>query len=34
MSEKQKYHLVEQYRLDTWAFVAFFVIMGVISFTG
>ncbi len=31
MSEKQKYNLVEQYRLDTWAFVAFFAIMGVIS---
>ena len=31
MSEKQKYNLVEQYRLDTWAFVAFFVIMGLIT---
>jgi hypothetical protein len=31
MSEKHKYHLVEQYRLDTWAFVAFFVIMGLIT---
>ena len=31
MSDKQKYHLVEQYRLDTWAFVAFFVIMGLIT---
>ena len=31
MSEKQKYNLVEQYRLDTWAFVAFFAIMGLIS---
>jgi hypothetical protein len=34
MSEKQKYRLVEQHRLDTWAFVAFFAIMGLISFTG
>jgi hypothetical protein len=34
MSEKQKYNLVEQYRLDTWAFVAFvafFAIMGLVS---
>jgi len=31
MSEKQKYNLVERYRLDTWAFVAFFAIMGLIS---
>jgi hypothetical protein len=31
MSEKQKYNLVEQYRLDTWAFVAFFAIMGLIT---
>jgi len=23
MSEKQKYNLVEQYRLDTWAFLTF-----------
>ncbi len=23
MSEKQKYNLVEQYRLDTWAFIVF-----------
>ncbi len=23
MSEKQKYNLVEQYRLDTWAFITF-----------
>jgi hypothetical protein len=34
MSEKQKYNLVEQYRLDTWAFVAFFAIMAMISFWG
>jgi hypothetical protein len=25
---------VEQYRLDTWAFVAFFAIMGLFSFSG
>ena len=31
MSDKHKYDLVERYRLDTWAFVAFFVIMGVIA---
>ena len=31
MSEKQKYRLVEQYRLDTWAFVAFFAIMGLVT---
>ena len=31
MSEKQKYNLVEQYRLDTWAFVAFFTIMGLVT---
>jgi len=33
MSEQQKYNLVERYRLDTWAFVAFFAIMGLISHT-
>ena len=31
MSEKQKYNLVEKYRLDTWAFVAFFVIAGLVA---
>jgi len=31
MSDKQKYRLVERYRLDTWAFVAFFAIMGVVT---
>ena len=31
MSDKQKYNLVEQYRLDTWAFVAFFAIMGLVT---
>jgi hypothetical protein len=31
MSERHKYRLVEQYRLDTWAFVAFFAIMAVIA---
>ena len=33
MSEIQKYNLVERYRLDTWAFVAFFAVMGLISHT-
>lgn len=32
MSEKQKYNLVERYRLDTWAFLAFFAIMGLIAY--
>ncbi len=31
MSEKQKYNLVERYRLDTWAFLAFLAIMGVVT---
>jgi hypothetical protein len=31
VSERQKYHVVERYRLDTWAFVAFFAIMAVIT---
>ena len=31
MSESQKYNMVERYRLDTWAFLAFFAIMGLIS---
>jgi len=31
MSEKQRYNLVEQYRLDTWAFVAFFAVMGLVT---
>ena len=31
MSDNHKYRLVEQYRLDTWAFVAFFAIMGLIT---
>jgi hypothetical protein len=31
MSERQKYRLVERYRLDTWAFVAFFAVMGLIA---
>ena len=31
MSEKQRYRLVEQHRLDTWAFVAFFAIMGLVT---
>ena len=30
MSESQKYNMVERYRLDTWAFVAFFAIMGLV----
>ncbi len=32
MSEKQKYNTVEKYRLDTWAFLAFFAIMGLIAY--
>ena len=31
MSEKQNYRLVELYRLDTWAFVAFFAIMCMVT---
>ena len=31
MSDTQKYNLVERYRLDTWAFVAFFAIMGLVT---
>ena len=31
MSERQKYRLVERYRLDTWAFMAFFAVMGLIA---
>ena len=31
MSDREQYNLVERHRLDTWAFVAFFVIMGVIA---
>jgi hypothetical protein len=31
VSDRERYNLVERYRLDTWAFVAFFVIMGVIA---
>ena len=31
MSDRERYNLVERYRLDTWAYVAFFVIMGVIA---
>jgi len=31
MSEKHKYNLVERYRLDTWAFLAFLAIMGVVT---
>jgi hypothetical protein len=31
MSEPHKYRLVERYRLDTWAFVAFFAIMGLVT---
>jgi len=31
MSERQKYNLVERYRLDTWAFVAFFAIRGLVT---
>ena len=31
MSESQKYNMVERYRLDTWAFVAVFAIMGLVT---
>jgi len=31
MSDKHKYRLVERYRLDTWAFLAFLAIMGLIT---
>ncbi len=31
MSDKQKYSLVERYRLDTWAFLAFLGIMGLVT---
>tara|TARA_R100000027_G_scaffold64566_1_gene58151 strand:- start:705 stop:806 length:102 start_codon:yes stop_codon:yes gene_type:complete len=31
MSEKQKYRMVERYRLDTWAFVVFFAICGLVA---
>ena len=31
MSEKQKYSLVERYRLDTWAFITFFAICGLVA---
>jgi len=31
MSDKQKYSLVERYRLDTWAFLAFLAIMGLVT---
>jgi hypothetical protein len=33
MSEKQQYNIVERYRLDTWAFIVFFVICGVVAHT-
>jgi hypothetical protein len=33
MPDKQKYRLVEDHRLDTWCFMAFIVIMGLVSFT-
>ena len=26
MSDKQKYNLVERYRLDTWAFIVFMAV--------
>jgi hypothetical protein len=31
MSEQQKYNMVESYRLDTWAFVAFIAITAMIT---
>jgi len=32
MSDRQKYRLVETYRLDTWAFIMFFAICGAVSY--
>ncbi len=31
MSEKQKYNLVEHYRLDTWVFLAFFAGLAIVA---
>ena len=31
MSDKHKYDLVERYRLDTWAFLGFFMAMFIIA---
>lgn len=31
MSEKQQYNLVERYKLDTWAFIVFMVVMATIA---
>ena len=31
MSDKQKYNLVEKHRLDTWGFLAFMAICGLVS---
>ena len=31
MSERAKYSMVERYRLDTWAFIVFFAIAGIVS---
>jgi hypothetical protein len=33
MSDNKRYRLVEDHRLDTWCFIAFIVIMGLISFS-
>lgn len=31
MSEQRKYNLVEQYRLDTWAFLVFMAVCAAVS---
>jgi hypothetical protein len=31
VSDREQYNLVERYRLDTWAFMLFFAIMGLIA---
>ena len=32
MSDREQYNLVERHRLDTWAFVAFFAICGLVAY--
>jgi len=31
MSEQRKYRLVEQYKLDTWAFIVFMAVCAAVS---
>lgn len=31
MSDTQKYNLVEQYKLDTWAFIVFMAVCAAVS---